>query len=172
MEFPVTLSRASPGTVSVKFATFNGTASASSDYLRRASTALSFLAGETSKTAMVTVNGDTAVEVNETFFVNLTKPAGAVMGDTQGIGTIVRDEAPAGATPLASALVSDTSVLEATAGTAAFTVSLSSPAPAGGASLQYATANGTATAPGDYTAIPSTTISFAPGETTRRSTSP
>ena len=69
--------------------------------------------------------------------------------------------------PLASAFVSDTSVVEDDASTAAFTVTLSSPAPAGGASVQFSTANETATSPGDYTAIAATTITFAPGETTR-----
>ena len=154
----MSLSRASPGAVSVRFATANGTAVAPSDYARRTSTTLSFVAGETSKTRPIAVNGDAAVENNETLFVNLSRPAGAVIGDAQGMGTIVRDELPAGAQPLASAFVSDTSVVEGTASTATFTVSLSSPAPAGGASVQYATANETATAPGDYAAIPATTL--------------
>src|SRR6185369_11696923 len=50
-----------------------------------------------------------------------------------------------------------------------FTVSLSAPAPAGGASVHYQTADqtpasGHATAGVDYTAIPDTVLSFAPGE--------
>ena len=54
---------------------------------------LSFAPGETSKPITVVVLGDTAGEGNETFFVNLTSPANAVIGDGQGIGTILDDDA-------------------------------------------------------------------------------
>jgi hypothetical protein len=49
-----------------------------------------------------------------------------------------------------------------------FTVSLSAPAPAGGVTVGYTTADGTATAAsGDY-APKSGTLSFAPGETSKQ----
>ncbi|MEQ9298499.1 MAG: BspA family leucine-rich repeat surface protein [Cyclobacteriaceae bacterium] len=64
--------------------------------------------------------------------------------------------------------VDDPSVLEGNAGNATltFTVTLSDPAPAGGASVDYATSDGTATAGIDYTAT-SGTLDFAFGEDTQ-----
>ena len=41
----------------------------------------------------MSVNGDTTVEPNETFFVNLTSPVNATLGDPQAIGTIVNNDA-------------------------------------------------------------------------------
>jgi hypothetical protein len=54
---------------------------------------VAFDPGQTSKTISVTVNGDRAGEPNETFLVNLgPATAGAVAGDSQGVGTIIDDE--------------------------------------------------------------------------------
>ena len=57
----------------VNYATANSTATAGTtgDYLAASGT-LSFAAGDLSKTISVTINGDTTVEPDETFFVNLT----------------------------------------------------------------------------------------------------
>jgi hypothetical protein len=44
----------------------------------------------------VTVNGDTTVEPDETFSVNLTSPVGATIVDAQGVGTITNDDSAAG----------------------------------------------------------------------------
>ncbi|WP_170147892.1 Calx-beta domain-containing protein [Marinoscillum furvescens] len=64
--------------------------------------------------------------------------------------------------------INDPSVSEGASGssTLTFTVSLSSPAPAGGATVDYATSNGTAAAGSDYTAA-SGTLSFASGESSK-----
>lgn len=89
--FVVRLSAASNQAVSVNFATANDTAQAGSDYTAT-SGILSFAAGETSKTVTVNVTGDTVVEANERFFVNLTNATNAQIGDAQGIGTITNDD--------------------------------------------------------------------------------
>src|SRR5207247_5705076 len=69
-----------------------GTASSSSDYQATSGT-LTFGIGETTKQISVTINGDTLVEPDETFFVNLTNATGdAGIGDNQGIGTIQNDD--------------------------------------------------------------------------------
>ena len=60
---------------------------------------LIFPPGTTSVPVAITVNGDTAIEPNETFIVNLAAPVWAVIGDAQAVGTIVNDDAPAGAVP-------------------------------------------------------------------------
>ena len=52
-------------------------------------------------------------------------------------------------------------------GTLTFTVSLDAPAPAGGATVDYATSNGTASGGSDYVAITTTTLTFAAGETSK-----
>ena len=88
----VTLSPASSQPVTVSYSTANGSAAAGSDY-QSASGTVTFDAGQTTKTISVLVNGDRAGELNETFMVNLGLAAGnAVLGDAQGVGTIVDDE--------------------------------------------------------------------------------
>src|SRR5207249_2930701 len=81
------LSAASVQTVTVNYATANGTATAGSDYTAT-SGSLTFAAGTTTRTVSVTTLGDTIPEANETFVVNLTSPTNATIGDVQGIGTI------------------------------------------------------------------------------------
>jgi CSLREA domain-containing protein len=89
--FTVTLSAPSATTVTVNFATANGTAVAGSDYVAT-SGVLTFAAGITTQTITVSVVGDTVVEGNETFFVNLSSPANATIAAAQGTGTIVDDD--------------------------------------------------------------------------------
>jgi M6 family metalloprotease-like protein len=89
--FAVTLSAPSASTVTVNYATANGTATAGSDYLAASGT-LTFNAGQTSRTVVVTVNGDVVVEPNETFYVNLSSASGATIADAQGLGTITNDD--------------------------------------------------------------------------------
>ena len=139
----------SPAGVTFDIATADGTASAGSDYVAQSLTGQTFPAGSSTYTFSVPVNGDTAVEPNETFFVNLTNVVGAFVADGQGQGTIVNDDA---APPALS--VSDVTISEGDGGThsAVFTVALSSPAPAGGVTFDIATADGTASAGSDYVA--------------------
>ena len=62
--------------------------------------------------------------------------------------------------------VNNVTVTEANAGansTATFTIKLS-PASTEAVTVKYRTANGTALAPNDYTALPLTTLTFAPGQ--------
>jgi hypothetical protein len=89
--FTVTLSAASGQTVTVNYATANGTATAGSDYVARSGT-LTFNPGTTTQTIPVTVNGDTVVEANETFVVNLSGATNATIADSQGVGTIVNND--------------------------------------------------------------------------------
>jgi hypothetical protein len=98
--FTVTLSAASSSTVTVPYATADGTATAGSDYQATSGT-LSFAPGETQKTIAVTVYGDTTVEPDETFAVNLGTPTNAVLGTSQGVGTILNDDTapPVGVSP-------------------------------------------------------------------------
>ncbi len=103
LTFTVALSQAAEtgAPVSVNYATANATALASgNDYVATSGT-VTFNAGESVKTVTVTVRGDTTVEANETFAVNLSGLSGdgAVLADSQGIGTLVNDDGTAGASP-------------------------------------------------------------------------
>lgn len=89
--FNLTLSPASGRTVSVFLSTANGTATSPTDYAAT-SGVVSFSAGQTSKTFSVTVNGDTSIEADETFVVNLSPIATATFARTQATGTIVDDD--------------------------------------------------------------------------------
>ena len=90
--FIVTLFGPSTKTVTVSYATANGTARTSDgDYTAKSGT-LTFKPGETSKTITISVRGDKKVEGHETFFVNLFSANGATIDDGQGVGTILNDD--------------------------------------------------------------------------------
>jgi hypothetical protein len=159
VSFVVSLSQAASSTVSVGYATANGTAAAGSDYTATSGT-LSFTAGQTSRVVTVPVLGDATIEADETFNVNLSSAAGATIADGQGVGTIRNDDSP-------RLSISDVAVGEGQSGTttATFVVTLS-PASPSPASVTYTTANGTAAAPGDYAAL-SGNLTFSAGQTSR-----
>jgi Calx-beta domain len=86
--FTLTLSAVSGSTVTVDFATANGSATAPADYLATNGT-VTFAPGEVSKQIIVSIVGDTAVETNETYSVNLSNPTNAtISGSGFGLGTI------------------------------------------------------------------------------------
>ncbi|MBI1766701.1 MAG: ExeM/NucH family extracellular endonuclease, partial [Acidobacteria bacterium] len=148
--FTVSLSTpAGAGGVTFDIATADNTATQPSDYTQKTLTSQTIPAGSSTYSFTVLVNGDTTPETNETFFVNVTNATGATVTDGQGQGTIVNDDAAPNLT------INDVSLNEGNAGTTSFTftVSLSAPAPAGGVTFDIATADGTALAPGDYTAL-------------------
>ncbi len=158
--FTVTLTPATATNVTVNYATANGTATAPSDYTAINGT-LTFFPGDVTKTITVKVNGDTAFEPNETFFVNLTASNNADLGDAQGQSTINNDEGP----PQLS--INNVTVTEGNTGTsnATFTVTLS-PASAQTVTVNAIPFNGSARSPGDYTGG-GATLTFAPGETSK-----
>ncbi len=129
---------------------------------------LLFFPGEVETEIPIQVQGDTKFEPTEVFYIDvfdpfdLLNPAGpptAVIGDKRAICRILNDDAK----PRIS--ISDAVVNEG-AGTADFTVTLSA-ASFQTVSLQYVTADNTATAPADYTAQALTPLVFNPGETTK-----
>jgi hypothetical protein len=90
--FTVTLSAASNLTVSVNYATANGTATLADNDYQAASGTLTFNPGDLTKTITVSVNGDQKFEPDETVFVNLTTAVNAAISDNQGVGTILNDD--------------------------------------------------------------------------------
>jgi uncharacterized repeat protein (TIGR01451 family) len=96
--FNFTVSLSSPaqtGGVSFTVNTADGTtnpATAGTDYVAIVGGAGSIPEGSSSTQVTVQVNGDTTVEPNETFFVNITGVTGAGVTDGQGLGTITNDD--------------------------------------------------------------------------------
>ena len=94
--FTVSLSApAGPGGVTFDIATANGTGIAGVDYVANSLTGQIIPAGASTYSFTVLVNGDTLNESIKTFFVNVTNVTNAVVGDGQGLGTIVNDDAAA-----------------------------------------------------------------------------
>lgn len=89
--FTVSLSAPPLTTVTINYATTNGSAAAGVDYTA-ALGMLTFAAGETSKTIAVAVRDDLAVEADETFFMSLSRAAGASIMAGTGTGTILNDD--------------------------------------------------------------------------------
>lgn len=143
--FTVSLSAASTSTVTVDFITTGVTATSGTDFVASSGT-VTFLAGQTSKPINITVNGDTLDEINETFTVDLSNPTNATIADFQGVGTILDDD------PAPTLSINDVTQAEGNAGTSnmVFTVSLSAVS-GKDVSVNYLTADNTATQPSDYT---------------------
>ncbi|MDQ3814350.1 MAG: hypothetical protein M3347_10415, partial [Armatimonadota bacterium] len=149
----------SVGAVSVHYTTSDGTATQPADYTTASGT-LNFAAGVTSQTFTIPIVNDTHDEAAETVYLTLSDPAGgAVLGTgSTALLTIVDDDAP----PTLS--INDVQVAEGHSGTtpATFTISLSTASELT-VTVNYATANGTATAGSDYTTA-SGTVTFVPGD--------
>ena len=92
--FAVTLDRGATGTVTVDYATADGTARAESDYTAASGT-LTFAAGESSRTVVVALAEDEAQEEDETFTLRLSNPSGAALAEAVATGTI-NDTTPRG----------------------------------------------------------------------------
>ena len=158
--FTVTLNAPSGRSVSVDYATGNGTAVAPGDYTAANGT-LTFATGETTKTLNVAVKGDTLDEIDESFTLNLTNPSNGAFGDQNAQGAITDDD------PLPGISIGDATVLEGNSGTVTTTFAVTLSAPSGRAvSVNYATANDTASTPADYEAT-SGSVSFVSGETSK-----
>ncbi len=158
--FNVTLSPPASGPLSLNYATVAGTATAGSDFVAT-SGVLNWSAGQSAKTITVPVIGDTVDESDETYTVQLSGAATVDIVDGSGAGLILDDDG------VSSLVIDDQTVLEGNSGTrdAVFTVTLS-PASAQQVTVNYATANGSATAGADFDAA-SGSLVFAPGQTSK-----
>ncbi|KAA3654940.1 MAG: type I secretion C-terminal target domain-containing protein [Proteobacteria bacterium] len=170
--FTVTLSNPSASTVTVDYASANGTAVAGAagagDYDTVGGT-LSFAPGVTTQTITVNINNDAIYEISEQFAIDLSNPTGgAVIGDGQGIGTI-RDDGTGGPpgtdNDIPAVSISGPVLVNEAAGTLTYTVSLTNPSDHP-VTVDVATANGSAQAGSDYTAL-SQSLTFAPGVTSQ-----
>ncbi len=91
VSFVVSLSIPSTKTVTVQYASANGSAVGGSDFTSAAGT-VQFAPGVTSQTINVTVTGDGQLESDENFFIRLSNPANAIIGDSEGTTFILNDD--------------------------------------------------------------------------------
>lgn len=158
--YTVTRGGALAGSSTVSVASADGTATvAGNDYTARPATTLTFAPNEKERIVTVVVRGDTNLEPDETMRLVLSGVTGAGYSDTTGVGTIVNDDPPS------YVAVDDLSISEGDAGVpvATFTVKRTGLLTTT-SSVTVATANGTATAGSDYTALPATVLTFASGQ--------
>jgi hypothetical protein len=92
LNFTVSLAPVANSPVTFDIATLDATAAAGTDYVAKALVGETIAAGVGSKTFAVTLNGDTTVEANEVFKVNLSNAVGATIYDSQGAGTLTNDD--------------------------------------------------------------------------------
>ena len=90
-KFTVSLNTKVNQKVEVSYATSDGTAKVGEDY-QRTNGKLTFQPNQTQKTILVPILGDTLDEDNETFFLNLSKPKNADLGDKRAIGKITDND--------------------------------------------------------------------------------
>jgi hypothetical protein len=155
----VTRTGGTQGGVTVNYTTSNGTATAGQDYTVASGT-LSFGAGVTSRAFTVTTNQDSLAEAAETVTLTLSNPqGGGVLGTPNPSTLTITDNDVAGTVQLGSATYS----VNEGAGSVTLTVTRTGGS-AGGVSVAYATANGSATAGADYSSR-SGTLTFNAGVT-------
>ncbi|WP_167335410.1 Calx-beta domain-containing protein [Pedobacter kyungheensis] len=158
MVFTVTLTGNVQDAVSINYNTADITAISGTDYTAKTGV-VTFPAGSVSgatQTILIPITDDNVTENAESFSVTLSDAdAPLTITQTEAIGTINDNDASA-----VSISATPTSVDEA-AGTATFTVTLNNAVQAG-FSVDYATANGTATSGNDYT-VTNGTLNFPAG---------
>ena len=158
----VTVNRSggSDGAASVSYTTSNGTATAPADYAARSGT-LNWSNGDSAaKTFTVPIVNDGVFEGNEIFTVALSGANGAALGSpATATVTIVDDDiAQTGTLALSAASFS----IDEDGGSLTVTVNRRGGSD-GAASVSYATSNGTATAPADFSAR-SGTLNWSAGD--------
>ena len=165
----VSLSQPSAQTVTVKYATADGSATAASGDYNSTSGTLTFAPGQTTQTITVSPKRDALVEPTENFFVNLSAPTNATISDSQSHIALFDGN---GGIPGPTLSITSTTVVEGTGGTtnAVLTVRLSAVSNQS-ITVGYSTGDGTAIAGSDYSAV-NNTLTFAPGTTTQTITVP
>jgi len=158
LEFAVTLSAPTRGTVRVAYRTEGVTATAGEDYQGQAGT-LEFAPGTVRQVVTVPVVADGLYETNETVRLVLSEAVGATLGTALSEGMIQSPD------PLPMARVRPLLLSEGDSGQTPFRFVIELDRPSGLVSrIRYATTNDTAKAPTDYTAVEGL-LEIAPGHT-------
>ncbi|GBF53555.1 alkaline phosphatase [Microcystis sp. 0824] len=112
--YTVTLSQASNQTVSVNYATANGTATAGSDYTATIGT-LTFAPGVTTQVLNIPILNDSLNEANEIFTLALSSPTNAALGTQTAATTTITDTLTAAVTTTLAANVENLTLTGAAA---------------------------------------------------------
>lgn len=158
LTFTVSIDLPTGRTITVNYATVDLDATGGQDY-QAASGTLTFNPGVMTRTIVVQTLDDSLDESTQTFEIHLTNPVNAaLLSGGVGTGNILDND------PNVTVSISDVSVHEGNSGTASavFTVTTSAPHEKF-IQMAYITANGTATAPGDYVAATGGLL-FLPGQ--------
>jgi hypothetical protein len=158
--------QASNSTVTVDYATHDGTAGAGADYTANTGS-LTFAPGQVAKTIAVPIADDGAAEPSENFTLTLADANNATIAD--GTGTIAIGAGDAAATSQPRLSTPADAIVGEGDGYVDLAVRLSAPG-SEPVAVNYSTANSTASAStvcnSDYVAVTGT-LNFAPGETTK-----
>ncbi|MGH9084060.1 MAG: beta strand repeat-containing protein [Acidimicrobiales bacterium] len=156
VDFTVSLASAALQDTSVSYATSSGTATSDDDFGTSSGIAI-IPTGETSTLVSVPIVGDELDEADESFTVTLTSPRNATIADATGTATITDDD-------LAPTVSADEPSAGETDGPTSLVFTVSLDAPSGQtATVDFTTAEGTATPGTDYSAT-SGTVVFDPGD--------
>jgi hypothetical protein len=162
--FTITKSGSTSSSLSVSYATANGTAVQPGDYTAKALTAVTFLATESSKAISVTTIDDTSVESAETFTMTLSAPTNpATITTGTATATINDNDSTPTCSGVTFSVASNAAITEGMS--SVFTITKSGTA-SGSCDVGYVSANGTATAGSDYTAT-SGTHTFTSAQTSK-----
>lgn len=165
--FTIQLSAPSSRATSVKYVTADGTALAGSDYTSTALRQLDFAPRETSKVVKIKVRRDFIDEPKEQFFLKLSAPVNATIRDGSGTGTIIDDDAAP------SISINSPKISEGNGGikNLTFTVKLvrlsTRAVTVNYKTTTLTTASSPATSGTDYEALPTGTLTFAPGQASK-----
>ena len=166
VDITVYLTEASASTITVHYATADGTALAGQDYVAQSGT-LTFAAGVTQQTIRVAVIGDTAVESDESFTVTLSNASeGASILDGTATGVIRNDDVTPAALSIAA---TSADKAEGQSGSTSFTFTVTGTGDlSGGASASWAV-GGEGVNGADFTGgeLPSGVVNFAAGESSK-----
>lgn len=161
-KFTVSLSTASPVSVTAKYVTKDGTATSGIDFTPVSGT-ITFQPNQTTAKVVVPIIGDTLDEADEVFTLELSQVTNASLSKGSGICTILDDDVSP------SLSVDDTSVKEGDKETsfAVFTVHLSSPSgrPVTFTAQTGQSPNSPATPNVDFIPLPAQTVTIPAGKT-------
>jgi len=165
LAFTVSLTNPVDVDTTVSFSTADLTAIAGSDYFAQSGVTVTILAGQTSATRNVVINGDTTVELNETFTGTISNASAStravtLSATTSATATINNDDS-------ATVSISGGTVVEGHTGTAnlPYTITLSNPVDTA-VTVNFSTADGTATiVDSDYVAQSGVLVTIPAGST-------
>jgi hypothetical protein len=162
LTIPVRRSGGSSGTASVNISVTAGTATAGADYTVTSPVTLNWADGDAAdKSIVVTIINDVQPESDETFQVALSTATGATLGTPASATATIQDN-DAAPQPGTLQFSGATATVGEAAGSITLTVNRVSGTD-GAVSVNYSSANGSATAGSDYTAT-SGTLNFANGQ--------